>query len=266
MEEEEIINNDQQDNSSDDGDDQTDGISNEQLSSAFAISAGSTITKTQVHSNTNQSLSIPKESGATVSLSGETSKPGSKLNRGKYAFASSVKIDLPTKDEIKEIPWQTASKALKSSPRSDTAFKPIEPPKTPKAAVELTPREHLRNFPTTWSDANPDFTVMRDDEDVGEMPKSSSNPTATEEMASKIYNLTKPWKFLYPGQYWQVSGIPTFDPTEEFPANLVSGLLKFFNQCGLGITREVTEATLRDSACRYSMDNNSTVTFFFSLP
>ena len=111
-EEEEIIHSNQQDDSSDDGDDQTDGISNEQLSSAFAISAGSTITKTQVHSNTNQSSIVAEESGAITSLSVETSKPGSKLNRGKYAFASSVKIDLPTKEEIKEIPWQTASKAL----------------------------------------------------------------------------------------------------------------------------------------------------------
>ena len=55
MKEEEIIDTNGHDDSSDDGGVHSDGITNEQLSSAFATSVGSTITKAQTHSNSNKS-------------------------------------------------------------------------------------------------------------------------------------------------------------------------------------------------------------------
>ena len=120
MEEEENIDTNGHDDSSDDGNVHSDGITNEQLSSAFATSVGSTITKAQTHSNSNKSSDNSLKSGnAAISSSVEMSKPGAKSDRGKSAFASSVQIALPTKEEIEDLPWQTTSKALKSSSRSE---------------------------------------------------------------------------------------------------------------------------------------------------
>jgi len=106
MEEEENIDTNGHDDSSDDEDVHSDGITNEQISSAFATSVGSVITKAQTYSNSNKSSDNSLKSGnAAISSSVETSKPGAKSDRGKYASASSV-----------------TPKALKSSSRSENYY------------------------------------------------------------------------------------------------------------------------------------------------
>ena len=70
MEEEENIDTNGHDDSSDDEDVHSDGITNEQISSAFATSVGSVITKAQTYSNSNKSSDNSLKSGnAAISSS-----------------------------------------------------------------------------------------------------------------------------------------------------------------------------------------------------